>query len=100
VVRTVLHEHDEESTYDSADDELYLTPVVIGKVTNTSEWTEQIDMSATNVTLKLDTEANANVLPYTIYQKINTPLQPTRSILKGIGQGHAGSTTRQDSNRV
>ena len=99
-VNALLYEREDASTTDSEDSELYLAPLFIGKVSDSSEWTELIDVAGTQVSFKLDTGANANVLPYTTYRKIATPLRPTGSVLTGIGHGQVRPRGKNNNNNA
>ena len=78
------------------EDALFLAPLFIGNLEEGSQWQEDIDVGQTSIRFKLDTGANANVIPYQTYLRVQkadgnkgtvAPISSTRSILTGIGNG-------------
>ena len=77
-------------------DTLFLAPLFIGNLEEGSQWQEDIDVGQMSIRFKLDTGANANVIPYQTYLRVQKSdgnkgtvalISSTRSILTGIGNG-------------
>ena len=79
-----------EDAYEEGSDEneeLLMSPIFIAHIRDTAEWTERLDLERAQIDFKLDTGAQANVLPFKVYRVLKTKLQPTSKIPTGIGGG-------------
>ena len=65
---------------------LFIGTVFVGGI-NCNEWQTTLRLNNSDVIFKLDTGADANVLPLDVYQQIysNVPLTPTDTILTAFG---------------
>ena len=84
--QVALLQDDDDTSSDDAEG-LFLAPIFVGRIRDTDEWTERLDLGCTQVDFKLDTGAHANVLPFQVYNVLKTRMHPTNKILTGIGQG-------------
>ena len=79
----------EDSELHSSDNEsnLLIDPIRIDGLTKPSAWLSTLSTPQGNITLKLDTGAEANILPTATYNKfiIKPPLQPTNVKLTAYG---------------
>ena len=83
-VHTLRSEADIEGTGD--DGQLFVGTLFIGDI-QANDWQTKLRFSDTPVTFKLDTGAQANVLPVNVYGRIkpNKPLARTRTVLTAFG---------------
>ena len=83
-VHTVRSEADTEGTGD--DRQLFVGTLFIGDI-QANDWQTKLRVNDTPVTFKLDTGAQANVLPANVYRRIkpNKPLARTRTVLTAFG---------------
>ena len=79
-VHTLRNEADTEGTGD--DRQLFVGTLFIGDI-QANDWQIKLRVNDTPVTFKLDTGAQANVLPVNVYRRIqpNKPLARTRTVL-------------------
>ena len=83
-VHTLRSEADTEGTGD--DGQLFVGTLFIGNI-QANDWQTKLRVNDTPVTFKLDTGAQANVLPVNVYRRIkpNKPLARTRTVLTAFG---------------
>ena len=83
-VHTLRSEADTEGTGD--DGQLFVGTLFIGDI-QANDWQTKLRVNDTPVTFKLDTGAQANVLPVNVYRRIqpNKPLPRTRTVLTAFG---------------
>ena len=83
-----VHQIQTESDYDSDDSagsDLFMGVVFVGSVD--SRWNQELFVNKQSVTFKLDTGADANVLPHSVYKRVspNTSLNKTKTTLTAFG---------------
>ena len=78
------------------EDSLFVGALQKAHQKNTGDWTENIAIGQATIRFKLDTGADANIIPYKALATLNkqdkqraikTPLRPTNNLLVGIGDG-------------
>ena len=78
---------DSESLSTDSESNLLIDPIRIDGLTNPSAWLSTLSTLQGNITLKLDTGAEANILPISTYNKfpLKPPLHPTNTKLTAYG---------------
>ncbi|XP_077551338.1 uncharacterized protein LOC144165064 [Haemaphysalis longicornis] len=82
----------------SSEEDLKILDVSIDSVINQRDWIAQAQVANADLSLKIDTGAQANLLPYSTYRKLNPKAQlaPSNAMLRSYGGAaikHLGITT-------